>query len=245
MNEYGLIGYPLSHSFSQEYFTKKFQSEGLNDCRFELFPLEFIGDFAVVLRDHPSLKGIAVTIPYKEQVMRYLTSADRVAEAVGAVNCIKISGSFLTGYNTDVMGFERSFVPQLQNHHKKALILGTGGAAKAVQYVLKKLGMRFLLVTRKETTGPGYIGYDEINAQLLQEYPVIINCTPLGMWPNENTRPELPYHCLDARNYLYDLVYKPEETLFLKEGKKYGAIIKNGFEMLLVQAEENWRIWNE
>jgi len=245
MNEYGLIGYPLQHSFSKKYFTEKFEREGLKDCYFELFPLEFIGDFSVLLRDHPDLNGVAVTIPYKEQVMRYLTSTDKIAEQTGAVNCIRIKGGHLKGYNTDTAGFERSFIPLLQKHHTKALVLGSGGASKAVQYILKKLGITFLIVTRQRSESSFHINYEMVNDAVLHEYPVIINCTPLGMAPDDNTKPPLPYQYLDRRNYLYDLVYKPEETLFLKEGKKQGALVKNGFEMLVIQAEENWRVWNE
>lgn len=245
MNEYGLIGYPLQHSFSKKYFTEKFEREGLKNSNFELFPLQSIFDLTEILRAHKNLKGLAVTIPYKEKVLPYLSAFDEAVNQIGAVNCIRIREGKLTGFNTDVIGFERSFVPHLQGHHQQALVLGTGGASKAVQYILKKLGIPFLVVTRNEDIRPGYIQYKMINADLVENYPVIINCTPVGMYPNENEKPGIPYQFLSHRNYLYDLVYKPEETLFIKEGKKYGAVVKNGFEMLLIQAEENWKIWNE
>ncbi|MEJ7625360.1 MAG: shikimate dehydrogenase [Ferruginibacter sp.] len=244
MNEYGLIGNPLQHSFSKKYFTEKFQKEGLTNCSFELFPLNTISELEAILHSHKDLKGLAVTIPYKVAVLPYLNNIDKAADEMGAVNCIRIDKEKLTGFNTDVIGFEKSFAPLLENHHLKALVLGTGGASRAVQYVLKKLGIPFLIVTRS-TPLAEQVNYNFINREVIINYPVIINCTPAGMFPNENTLPEIPYQYLTERNYLYDLVYKPEETLFLKEGKKAGAIVKNGMEMLIIQAEENWRIWND
>lgn len=243
MNLYGLIGYPLGHSFSKQYFTQKFETEGLEDCSFELFPLERIDIFPELLRSQPLLHGLAVTIPYKESVMQYLQSVSDEAQKIGAVNCIEFLPEGLKGHNTDVVGFERSFVPLLRPHHTKALVLGTGGASKAAQYVLKKLAVPYLLVSRN--AGEGLVTYEMINEQLLEEYTVVINCSPVGMSPNENAAPQIPYEFIGPYHYLFDLVYKPDETKFLTEGKSRGAIIKNGHEMLVLQAEENWKIWNE
>lgn len=242
MNLYGLIGYPLGHSFSKEYFNKKFETEGLEDCYFELFPLEKIDLFPGLLKSH-SLKGLAVTIPYKESVMSFLQSLTDEAKSIGAVNCIEFLPGGLKGHNTDVIGFERSFVPQLRSHHTAALILGTGGASKAVQFVLKKLGIPYLLVSR--SAGIDSISYNEVDKELLQEYTIIINCSPVGMSPNEAEAPAIPYEFIGTQHYLFDMIYKPAETKFLAEGRSRGAAIKNGYEMLLLQAEENWKIWNE
>lgn len=243
MNLYGLTGYPLGHSFSKQYFTQKFKTEGLEDCFFELFPLSSIDLFPGLIHTQHSLKGLAVTIPYKESVMQYLQQLSDEAEKIGAVNCIEFLPGGLKGHNTDVVGFEQSFVPQLRPHHTKALVLGTGGASKAAQYVLKKLSVPFLLVSR--TAGTGLITYADISEQLLEEYTVIINCSPVGMSPDEAAAPQLPYEFIGPCHYLFDMIYKPAETKFLGEGKKRGAIIKNGYEMLLLQAEENWKIWNQ
>ena len=244
MNLFGLIGYPLSHSFSKQYFTQKFEKDGLEDCFFELFPLATIDQFPELFKKNETLRGLAVTIPYKESVIPFLSKLTAQAEEIGAVNCIEILPQGLKGHNTDVVGFEQSFVPLLQHHHTKALILGTGGASKAVQYVLKKLGISFLLVSRK-AGAKGTIAYADLDENILKEYTIIINCTPVGMSPAEHELPKLPYEHINFVHYFYDLVYKPEETLFLKEGKQRGAIVKNGFDMLLIQAEENWKIWNE
>ncbi len=242
MNLYGLIGYPLGHSFSKEYFNNKFETEGLEDCYFELFPLEKIDLFPGLLKSH-SLKGLAVTIPYKESVMPFLQNIADEAKSIGAVNCIEFLPGGLKGHNTDVIGFERSFTPQLQSHHKAALILGTGGASKAVQFVLKKLGIPYLLVSRKG--GIDSISYSEVDKELLKKYTIIINCSPVGMSPDETAAPAIPYEFIGTQHYLFDMIYKPAETKFLAEGRSRGAAIKNGYEMLLLQAEENWKIWNE
>jgi shikimate dehydrogenase len=244
MNLYGLIGYPLGHSFSKQYFNQKFEKEGLEDCFFELYPLKQIEEFKGLIRSTPGLKGLAVTIPYKESVIPFLHALTEEARKIGAVNCIEILEEGLKGHNTDVVGFEQSFVPLLQHHHTKALVLGTGGASKAVQYVLGKLGIPFLLVSRTPD-GPHSISYDDIDEELLKEYTVIINCTPLGMSPNDQQKPQLPYQYISFVHYFYDLVYKPAETAFLLEGKSRGAVVKNGYDMLIIQAEENWKIWNE
>jgi shikimate dehydrogenase len=245
MKLYGLIGYPLGHSFSKQYFIDKFEKDGLEDCFFELFPLKQISDFLLLLHEYPQLKGIAVTIPYKQTVMDLLTDCSAEALAIGAVNCISVSPGLLKGYNTDVIGFEKSFVQHLMPHHNKALILGTGGASKAVQYVLNKLHIPFMLVSRMANEGNNTIAYKNVTEQILLDHPILINCTPLGMSPDETSKPMLPYHALTSEHYLYDLVYKPVLTSFLSEGQRKNATIKNGFEMLLLQAEANWKIWNE
>lgn len=244
MKLYGLIGYPLGHSFSKEYFTKKFEREGLTDCFFEAFPLKSITEFKELILGHPALKGLGVTIPYKQQVLTYVDEMSDEVKCIGATNSIKISGNKLIAYNTDIDGFEQSFVKQLQPVHTKALVLGTGGASKAVQYVLNKLGISFLVVSRNESQQEGFISYTRIVEKMMDEYKVIINCTPVGMQPNENTAPEIPYDLLTAQHYLYDLVYKPAHTLFLQKGEAVGATTKNGYDMLLIQAEASWKIWN-
>ncbi|HAO04028.1 MAG: shikimate dehydrogenase [Chitinophagaceae bacterium] len=243
MKVYGLLGFPLSVSFSKKYFTEKFEKEKLTDCEFELFPISSIENFPDILAQIKNLKGLAVTIPHKQAVIPFLTHLDFTAKEIGAVNCIKINGKKLSGYNTDALGFKTSFEPLLQPQHNKALVLGTGGASRAVQYVLKQLSIPFLLVSTSKKE-KNCIGYNEVNKSILEEYYIIINCTPVGMLPNETNFPDLPYASLSAKHLLYDLIYKPAETQFLAKGKAKGCLTKNGFEMLLIQAEENWRIWN-
>lgn len=238
---YGLIGYPLSHSFSPDYFRKKFAREGI-DAVYRLFPLASINELPNLLNEHPSISGLNVTIPYKEQVIPFLDDIDDAAKAVGAVNCIKIDNGKLKGYNTDVIGFKQSLTPLLQTHHNKALILGTGGAAKAVAYVLSKLNIGYSLVSRSGKEGS--IAYSDITDLTIKEHPLIINTTPLGMHPNADTSPDLPYSAIGQKHLVYDLVYNPEETLFLKGGKAQGATTKNGYEMLVLQAEASWDIWS-
>ena len=244
MNLYGLIGYPLGHSFSKQYFTEKFARENLTDCFFEAFSIESIDQFPALLQENNNLKGLSVTIPYKESVLNFVTELSDEVKYIGATNSIKIAGKKLIAYNTDIIGFQNSFTKLLQPHHKKALILGTGGASKAVQYVLKKLGIQFLIVSRATETKKTQITYSDIDAKIMNDYAIIINASPAGTSPNENVCPNIPYHFLNNDHYLYDLVYKPEKTLFLKRGEEKGAIIKNGFEMLTLQAEASWKIWN-
>ena len=244
MNVYGLIGYPLGHSFSKQYFTEKFVREGLTDCYFEAFPISSIDQFTELIQKHTKLKGLSVTIPYKEQVLDFVTELSDEVKFIGATNSIKITGKKLVAFNTDIIGFEKSFCKVLQQHHKKALVLGTGGASKAVQYVLGRLEIDFLIVTRNENPKPGYINYSLIDEQVMKEYLIIINCSPVGMSPNENACPDIPYQFINSSHYLYDLVYKPEKTLFLQKGEQEGAVIQNGYEMLLIQAEASWKIWN-
>ncbi len=244
MKLFGLIGYPLGHSFSKQYFTKKFVEEGLTDCFFEAFPIASINEFPALLKANPSLKGLSVTIPYKEQVLRYVDELSAEVKYIGASNSIKISNKKLTAYNTDIIGFERSFVKLLQPKHTKALVLGTGGAAKAVQYVLRKMGIDFLTVTRNEKLGDGFVQYKMLDEKIMNECTVIINCSPVGMSPSEDDCPDIPFHFLTANHYLYDLIYKPAKTLFLQKGEERGTTIANGYEMLLIQAEASWKIWN-
>jgi shikimate dehydrogenase len=245
MKTYGTIGYPLTHSFSKQYFTEKIEREKIPYSAYYSFPLKSIEEFPEFLKNNPTLKGLAVTIPYKEKVLQYVTHLSEEVKQIGAANCIKISGSELTAYNTDIIGFEKSFIKNLKPVHKKALVLGTGGASKAVQYVLKKLGIQFLVVSRNEMDAENFIKYNEVTDDILKEHNIIINATPLGMSPAEDTCPDLPYNSLTADNYLFDLVYKPAKTLFLQKGEQQGATIINGFEMLILQADENWARWNE
>jgi shikimate dehydrogenase len=242
MKQFGLIGYPLGHSFSKKYFEEKFAKENLQDCSFELYSIENIASFKEIISNNKNLQGLAVTIPHKETVMPFLTEISDAAKAIGAVNCIKIKDGKTIGYNTDVIGFEKSLLPLLQPHHTKALVLGTGGASKAVQYVLKKLGISFLLVSRNKSDDA--ITYENISAEVLQTHTLIINTTPLGMSPNEEAFPSISYAFISSKHLMYDLIYKPEKTLFLQKGEEQGCVIKNGFEMLVLQAEENWIVWN-
>lgn len=246
MDKYGLIGYPLGHSFSISYFNEKFANEGIN-AQYINFEIPSIDNFLEVIESNPELKGLNVTIPYKEQVIEYLDLLSPEAKAIGAVNVIKISHkgekTILKGYNSDVIGFTRSIEPLLERHHKKALILGTGGASKAVNYGLKSLGLETLFVSR--TKKEGVITYDEVTPEIIREYNVIINCTPLGMYPKVETCPPLPYEAMDSHNLLYDLLYNPDETLFMENGRKQRAVVKNGLEMLLLQAFASWQFWHE
>lgn len=243
MREYGLIGYPLTHSSSKKIFDEKFEQENLFDCRFHLFPIKDVAEVFSLLNTFIYLKGLAVTIPYKETVIPLLDDISGEAKIIGAVNCIKINNGKLSGFNTDVVGFEKSFAPLIPAQAKKALILGTGGAAKAVEFVLQKLHINYLLVSRSKTNH-NTIRYSDLTQEHITDYSIIINASPCGMSPQKNDAPPIPYEYLSADNYLYDLVYKPAKTLFLQKGEERGAVIKNGEDMLLIQAEENWRIWN-
>jgi shikimate dehydrogenase len=243
MRRFGLIGYPLSHSFSQKYFTEKFQREGITDCVYENYPFSEIEELSMILREYTDLEGLNVTIPYKEKVIPFLSQQNEVVRAIGACNCIRIEQGRLSGYNTDVTGFEQSLLPGLSAQHKKALVLGTGGAAKAVNFVLNKLGIDYLEVSRN-AKGTQKIAYQQVTPELLKEHLLIINTTPLGMYPKTDEYPALPYEALTSHHYLFDLVYNPDQTLFLQKGKQQGATIKNGSDMLIIQAEESWRIWN-
>jgi shikimate dehydrogenase len=245
MREYGLIGYPLSHSFSQKYFTEKFLREGISDAVFHAFSIPSIDDLPPLLREHPLLKGFSITIPYKRSAIDYLDNVSTAVTEMNACNCVKIKDDKLHGYNTDIVGFEKSFVKHLKPYHTKALILGTGGASSAVEFVLKNLHIDHLFVSRKKGASKNVAGYTDVNATLLHDYKVIINATPLGTYPNIDDAPHIPYHLLTPQHYLFDLVYNPPKTKFLALGEQQGAIIQNGYEMLVLQSEENWRIWND
>ncbi len=243
MKKYGLIGYPLSHSFSKKYFSEKFLRESITEVSYELYPIADISELPGLLAEYPALVGLNVTIPYKEKVIPYLSDLSPVVEAIGACNCIKISEGKLVGYNTDVIGFEKSLKKKLKPHHTKALILGTGGSSKAVQYVLNKLGISFIKISRSNTAET--ITYEEIDEALLSSHALIVNTSPLGMFPNIEDCPAIPYQFLNASHYLFDLVYNPTKTKFLALGEKMGAVIENGSDMLVDQAEASWEIWNE
>ena len=247
MDKYGLIGYPLGHSFSISYFNQKFKDEDI-DAVYENFEIPSIDLLPEVLDSNPNLKGLNVTIPYKQKVIPFLDSISPEARAIGAVNVIKVvhegKNVKLKGYNSDVIGFTQSIEPMLEpRFHKKALILGTGGASKAIDYGLKSLGLETVFVSRYER--PDTIQYDKITPEVVQEYNVIVNCTPLGMYPKTEECPQLPYEAMDSRTILYDLIYNPDETMFMKRGAQYGANVKNGLEMLLLQAFASWEFWHE
>ena len=246
MDKYGLIGYPLGHSFSINYFNQRFADEGIN-AKYMNFEIPTIDDLAEVLDSNPELKGLNVTIPYKQKVMEYLDSISPEARAIGAVNVIRVihegNNTILKGYNSDVIGFTQSIEPMLEDCHKKALILGTGGASKAINYGLKSLGLETVFVSRYRR--PGTICYEDITPEVVKEYNVIVNCTPLGMFPKTEECPALPYEAMDENNILYDLIYNPDETLFMKKGAERGANVKNGLEMLLLQAFASWEFWHE
>jgi shikimate dehydrogenase len=243
MTKYGLIGYPLSHSFSKKYFTEKFERESIQDHVYELFPIENIDQLPALLKAETVLKGLNVTIPYKEQVLPFLDEQSDVVKDIQACNCICIRDGKLIGYNTDVLGFEKTLERQLSVTHKQALVLGTGGAAKAVHYVLRKKGIDYLEVSR--TKGEGNITYNELDKKIMESHTLIINTTPLGMYPNVDEAPSIPYHLLNETHYLYDLVYNPAKTKFLVEGEQRGALIENGADMLVIQADASWDIWNQ
>jgi shikimate dehydrogenase len=243
MRLYGLIGYPLSHSFSKKYFEEKFEKEGIKDCRFENFPIQSIDQLPALLKEHPSLKGLAVTIPHKQTVIPFLHHTQGIPAGLHACNCIRIKDGQLFGFNTDYIGFERSFSPLLQPHHTKALVLGNGGATAAVIFVLKKLGISYKIISRSIHHDSDYT-YSQLTEEIINAHTIIINTTPLGMYPNTETSPDIPYAFITSQHFLYDLVYNPATTLFLKKGVEKGATVKNGADMLALQAEENWRIWN-
>lgn len=244
--QYGLIGFPLTHSFSKKYFTEKFEKEGILNASYELFPMETLKDFRKFIAEHPELKGLNVTIPHKENVIAYLTELDELAIKIGAVNCIKIEDGKLKGYNTDAIGFRQSIKPFLETQHERALILGTGGASKAIHYVLNEIGIDCFTVTRDKSklVSNKVFEYSELNEYMMKSFKLIVNCTPLGTFPAVETAPDLPYEFIREGHLLYDLVYNPAETEFLKRGKNQGAANVNGLSMLQLQAEEAWRIWN-
>lgn len=247
MQKYGLIGYPLKHSFSIGYFNEKFKAENI-DAEYVNFEIPSINDFMEVIEENPNLRGLNVTIPYKEQVIPFLSELDKDTAKIGAVNVIKIirlpKGKVkLVGYNSDIIGFTQSIEPLLMPHHKKALILGTGGASKAVFRGLQNLGIESTFVSRTKKDDK-LLTYRELTPEVMKEHTAIVNCTPLGMFPKVDFCPDIPYSELTPNHLLYDLLYNPNETLFMKKGRAQGAVVKNGLEMLLLQAFAAWEIWN-
>ena len=243
MRRFGLIGKTLKHSFSKNYFTQKFRDLSLDDCAYDLFELPSVEGLPDLVSRHPSLEGLNVTIPFKEEVLGYLHHASPVVSAIEAAKCIKIAGGRLYGFNTDVVGFKLSLQPLLQRQHTRALILGWGGAARAVAFALQELGIGYSVVSRRRAAN--HLSYAEIDRQVLEEHKILVNTSPLGMYPEVETAPPIPYNLLTPDHFLYDLVYNPEKTEFLRRGEERGAQILNGYPMLVLQAEESWRIWND
>ena len=246
MDIYGLIGYPLGHSFSAGYFNEKFVAEGI-DAKYVNFEIPSIKEFKEVVENTRNLKGLNVTIPYKEQVIPLLDDLDNdTAKRIGAVNVIKIirngKKTKLVGYNSDIVGFTQSIEPFVEDHHQQALILGTGGASKAIYYGLQDLGIESKFVSRTKKAD-NIIAYQDLTPEVMASHHIIVNCTPLGMYPKINECPDIPYDLLTPQHLLYDLLYNPDETLFMKKGKQKGAVVKNGLEMLLLQAFAAWEIW--
>lgn len=241
---FGLLGQNISYSFSREYFTEKFELLDLENHKYINFDIDTIEKFPEILtQNKASLSGMNVTIPYKEKIFPFLNKVSKKAEKIGAVNTLKITKKGkIKGYNTDEYGFRKSLKPLLKKHHKNALILGTGGASKAIAYTLNKLNIKYLFVSRNPKESE--LSYTDIDEKCLQKHTIIINCTPLGTYPKIEICPNIPYQFLNEKHLLYDLIYNPKETLFLQNGKKQGALIKNGLEMLELQAEKAWRIWN-
>ncbi|TAH18279.1 MAG: shikimate dehydrogenase [Cytophagales bacterium] len=250
MRTFGLIGKKLTHSFSKRYFTEKFEKENIPDTTYQLFELPTIEEFPLLIKSQPTLRGLNVTIPYKLEVLPFLNEIDAAAQRIGAVNVIKVNEQgYLKGYNSDYYGFKESLVNFLSNgsskpnlSNVKALILGTGGASKAVKVALEDLEINYSFVSR---TPKNNLAYSELNRDILSAYQLIINTSPLGMYPQVNDCPEIPYHFLNNQHYLYDLVYNPETTLFMQKGLAQGASVINGLAMLYLQAEKSWQIWNE
>lgn len=244
---YGLVGYPLGHSFSKGYFTRFFEQERI-DAEYKNFELPSIEALSDVLHEEPALRGFNVTIPYKQQVIPFLHEIDDAAAAIGAVNVVKVTRQsdnaiHLKGYNTDVIGFTDSIRPLLQPHHTHALVLGTGGASKAVKYALQQLGLTIQLVSR--SSREGVLSYDELSAEVMARHTVIVNTTPLGMHPKTDECPPLDYTLIGTRHLLFDVIYNPEKTLFMQRGEQNGATVCNGMDMLIGQAKAAWQIWNK
>ena len=248
IKKFGLFGYPLGHSFSKKFFSEKFEKEGRSDHVYENFESPNCGDLKKVVFENPELIGLNVTIPHKLDVLPMMDHADDISQRIGAVNCIKIirngSGKAeLYGYNTDAWGFELALRPILRPHHRRALILGTGGSSKAVSYVLRKLSVEHFFVTREPSRF--HYSYTDLNENALKAFQIIINCTPLGMHPDVESLPPIPYEFLTHKHLLFDLVYNPPQTAFLMKGKERSAFVHNGFRMLRLQAEKAWDIWNQ
>ena len=244
MKVYGLIGRSLGHSFSQRYFSEKFERDNLTDSEYRNFELKDINTELPLLKNNPDLKGLNVTIPYKTDVIPFLDGLTDECKEIKACNCIRIKNGKWIGYNTDVIGFEKTFAPYLKPYHKKALILGTGGSSNAVAFVMKKLNIDFLKVSRKKNNDSHLISYTDISDELLKEFKIVINTTPVGMFPKMDEYPPLPYEAISTEHYFFDLIYNPAKTLFLSLAEKHGAFIENGDKMLSIQADESWDIWN-
>jgi len=247
MRKFGLIGFPLTHSFSQKYFNSKFSRENISDAEFHLFEIDYISKFQDLIKDNPTLKGLSVTIPYKEKVLSYMDELDPACKAIGAVNCIKIHSGKLIGYNTDYIGFYDSLKIWLKAERPNALILGTGGASKAVAQALKDIGIKYLFVSRETKTEQNIISYEKLgsNPEIMMDHHLIINTTPLGTFPKVDEMPTIPLNSVTAKHKVYDLVYNPEKTFLMRSFEARGALSKNGLEMLHLQAEAAWKIWNE
>jgi shikimate dehydrogenase len=242
IRKFGLIGFPIGHSFSKQYFEEKFALKRIKNVQYNLYPLKDICDLPDLLMADKDIVGLNVTIPHKQRVLQFCDSLSDAANAIGAVNCLKITEGNISGYNTDVIGFENSLLTVLQPHHTHALILGSGGSSLAVQYVLTKLGINFKIVSRSD--GNNHLRYETMNKDIFSTRHLIINTTPVGMFPNTDKKPTIPYHLLTERHLLFDLIYNPHQTQFLSEGKSRGATVINGLQMLKIQAEESWKIWN-
>lgn len=242
MDKYGIIGYPLGHSFSRAFFTEKFQREHI-DAEYVNFEIPSADMLPGIVQANPNLRGLNVTLPHKEAVIPMLDELSDEAKEIGAVNVIRVRDGRLKGFNSDIIGFMDSIRPLLKPWHQHALVLGTGGASRAIRVGLQRLGIEWTYVSR--TPAPGRLTYAELTTQLMEHYQVIVNCSPVGMFPRVDACPDIPYQLLTGRHLLYDLVYNPQETLFLKRGAEHGAAVKNGLEMLHLQALASWRFWNE
>ena len=243
LKHFGLVGKNIDYSFSKKFFTEKFKKENLDNCSYQNFDIQSVFEITQIIKN-PNLAGLNVTIPYKEEIIPFLDKISKKVKKIGAVNTIKITKKGkLKGYNTDYYGFQKSLSGLLNENHKKALILGTGGASKAVAFALKNLGIQFTFVSQKDRRN--YLSYEKLDEDIFQDYQIIINCTPLGTFPLTDTCPDIPYNLLNADFIAFDLVYNPEETIFLKKARQLGATTKNGFEMLIFQAEKSWEIWNK
>ncbi len=248
IRRFGLFGYPLAHSYSKKFFTEKFQREGRTDCVYDNFETQNIQDLKGIIREHPDLEGLNITLPFKQEIIPMLDNLDDISQRISAVNAVRIirgeGGKVeLHGHNTDAWGFELAIRPILRPHHRRALILGTGGSAKAVSYVFRKLNIEHFFVTRNESRF--HYSYADLNFNTMKAFQIVVNTTPLGMFPDTDTFPQIPYEFLTHKNLCFDLIYNPPQTMFLGKAKEAGAFIHNGFRMLRLQAEKAWEIWNE